>query len=167
MGQDLTPWIMLAAAIAAAAAAIFTWLQARAIKKSTTSSNLINCLNSYVNIMRTRSRALENKSELLCKDYYRELFDLHWTEFQMWRDGLIPDHVMDAWLSVRRRNYKEDFLEFDKDGQKVHVSYQQIWHELEQRKYFEPTDTYCVLMNKAHDEKIADIKKLRKEFKKK
>lgn len=167
MGEAAVPWIMLVAVASAAAAAIFTWREAKAVTKSTTSSNLINCLNAYITIMRAKTKALEDKSEQQCKDFYRELFDLHWTEFQMWRDGLIPDHVMKAWLAVRRRNYLEDSMQFDKDGQKITVSYRQVWDELEHKKYFEPTDPYRQLMNKVHEEIITDMNKLREEFKRK
>jgi len=167
MGQQAIPWIMLVAVAFAAAAAIFTWLEARAVSKSTTSSNLVNCLNAYITIMRARTKALEDKSEQQCKDFYRELFDLHWTEFQMWRDGLIPDHVMEAWLAVRGRNYREDSIQFDKDGQRVTVSYRQVWDELDDKRYFEPTDPFIQFMDRAHEEVITDMKQLRKEFKRK
>lgn len=114
--------------------------------------------------MRARAQAIESKNEQRCKDFYRELFDLHWTEFQMWRDELIPDHVMKAWLDIRRRNYHEDSIQFKKNGQEVTVSYRQVWDELEHKKYFEPTDPYRQLMNKIHEEVIADMRKLREDF---
>jgi len=167
MGQEAMAWIMLAATAFAAIAAIAAWRQTRAVSKSTTSSILINCLNAYLGIMRSRTRALENKSEQQCKDFYRELFDLHWTEFQLWREKLIPDHVMNAWLAVRRRNYNKDSLEFETEtGKKVSVTYQQLWRELkEDIEYFEPTDPFIRFMDKAHAEAITDMCKLRKEFK--
>lgn len=164
MGQDAIPWIMLAATIFAVAAAIGAWRQALAVSKSTTSSNLINCLNAYITVMRARTKAIEDKSEEQCKSFYRELFDLHWTEFQMWRDGLIPNHVIEAWLAVRGRNYREDSIQFDKDGKVVIVSYKQVWDDLIDRRYFEPTDRYLDLMKIVHDEKLTDIKTLRKQF---
>lgn len=165
MGEAAIPVIMLVAVIAAATAAFFTWREAKAVTRSTTSSNLINCLNSYITIMRARAKAIEDKSEQQSKDFYRELLDLHWTEFQMWRDGLIPDHVMKAWLAVRHRNYNEDLIQFNKDGQEITVSYSQVWDELDNKKYFEPSDPFRQLMIKVHEEVITDVKKLREEFK--
>ena len=162
--EGAIPWIMLAATIAAAAAAGFTWSGAKAVRKSTTSSNLINCLNSYITIMKARTQAIDSKNEQRCKDFYRELFDLHWTEFQMWRAGLIPDHVMKAWLDVRRRNYKEDSIRFEKDGREVTVSYREVWDELKRKNYFEPEDLYRRFMNQIHEEVITDMKKLRKDY---
>jgi len=168
MDTGAIPWIMLVAAFFAAAAAIATYFQARAITKSTTASNLVNCLDAYTKLMRDRTKAEEQKSEKLCKDYYRELFDLHWTEFQIWRGDMIPDRVMRAWLAVRRRNYEKDFLQFDTDnGQKITVKYSQIWDELKSQRYFEPSDPYLQFMDKAHEEVITDMKKLKKEFRKK
>jgi hypothetical protein len=169
MSQEAIAWIMLVATACAVAAAIATWRQALAISKSTTSSNLINCLNAYIAIMRARTRALENKSEQQCKDFYRELFDLHWTEFQLWQEHMIPDHVMKAWLAVRRRNYNKDSLEFETEtGHKVSVTYQQVWRELkEDIEYFEPTDPFIRFMDKAHTQVITDMQKLRGEFERK
>ena len=167
MGQEAIAGIMLAATVFAAVAAIAAWKQTKAVSKSTTSSNLINCLNAYITIMRFRMKALENKSEQQCKDFYRELFDLHWTEFQLWRENLIPDHVMNAWLSVRRRNYNTDSLEFETEmGQKVSVTYEQVWRELKDAiEYFEPTDPFVQFMGKAHTEIITDMRKFKREFK--
>ena len=169
MGEAAVPWIIMSvAAIAASLAAVFTYFAARATQKATTASNLVNCLNTYVGLMRARAKAEEEKGQKLCKDFYRELFDLHWTEFQIWREGMIPDHVMKAWLSVRRRNYEKDRLQFISDtGRRITVKYSQVWDELKRQKYFEPTDPYLQFMDKAHEEVITDMKQLRKEFKNK
>lgn len=170
MGQEAIPWIMLVATVLAAAAAIMAWKQAVAVNRSTTSSNLVNCLMAYITIMRSGTKALEDKSEKQCKDFYRELFDLHWTEFQMWREGLIPDHVMKSWWAIRSRNYRDNVsLQFEKDGQTVTVSYRQVWDELEHTKYFEPEpkDQYLTLMHIIHEDKDTNMKKLRQELKKK
>lgn len=168
MGEAVIPWIMLGAVAFAAAAAFFTWREAKAVSESTTSSNLINCLNAYITIMRARTRALENKSELQCKDFYRELFDLHWTEFQLWQERMIPDHVMKAWLRIRRRNYNTGSLKFETEtGQKISVNYQEVWQELKNIEYFEATDLFIRFMDKVHSEAITDMRELRKEFERK
>lgn len=168
MGQEAIPWIMLAATVCAVGAAIFTYLTARATQKATTASNLLNCLNAYTALMRARTKALEEKNKQQCKDFYRELLDLHWTEFQIWREGMIPDHVMKAWLAVRRRNYIRDALEFDTDdGQRITVTYREVWDELKNTEYFEATDPFVSFMDKTHGQVITDIKQLRKEFERK
>lgn len=167
MTQEIIPWIiMLVAAIAAASAAIFTFFTAKATERATTASNLLNCLNTYVALMRSRTKALEARSERQCKDFYRELFDLHWTEFQIWREGMIPEHVMKAWLAIRHRNHATDALSFTTDdGQQITVSYRQVWEELKSANYFEGTDPFIKFMDKAHSEVITDMQKLWKEFK--
>ena len=72
---------------------------------------------------------------------------------------------MEAWLAVRRRNYNRDSLEFENQtGQKISVTYQQVWRELKDIEYFEPTDPFIRFMDKAHTEAIADMQKLRQEF---
>jgi hypothetical protein len=167
VNQDLVPWIMLFATLFAAMAAIFTYLHARAVTKSAMASNLINCLDAYIKLMRDRTKAEDQKSEKLVKDYYRELFDLHWTEFHLWQQGLIPESVMNAWLAVRRRNYTKDAIEFETiNGQKVNITYRQIWDQLLVDEYFEPADPFVKFMKKAHTEVITNMKQLRKETKK-
>lgn len=176
MDSTAIPWIMLGATISAAIAAILTgwaavanWLTARATREAMTASVLIDCLSAYTNLMRQRTSAIRNRSQQECKDYFRELFDLHWTEFQLWRERMIPDHVMNAWLSVRRRNFdpKKGCLEFFTDTQEhITVTYQQIWDELKSDEYYEATDPFVAFMNKAHTEVITDMSKLREEFKK-
>lgn len=167
MGQEMIPWIIMSiAAIAAALAAAFTYFTARATQKATIASNLVNCLSTYIQLMRARTQALEAKSETQCANFYRELFDLHWSEFQIWRENLIPDHVMKAWLVVRHRNYAKDALSFVADnGQKVTITYKQVWDDLKNTDYFEGTDPLVRFMDKVHSEVIEDMKKLRKEFK--
>ena len=175
MEESSIPWIMLGATIAAALAAIWTgwtamanWFTAKATRESMTASVLIDCLNAYTNVMRQRAVAIESKSEQQCKDFFRELFDLHWTEFQLWRQSMIPNHVMKAWLSVRRRNYdeKKGRIQITTDTDKiVIVTYKQVWDELNRDQYFEEDDPFVTFMNKIHSQKIKDMKKLREEFK--
>jgi len=169
MGQETIPWIIMsAAAIFAALAATFTYFTARATNKATTATILSTCLNTYVGIMRVKTKALEERSTKQCEDFYRELFDLHWSEFQFWCDRLIPDHVMKAWLAVRHRNYTRDALSFVGDnGQQITITYREVWDKLKSFDYFEGTDPFVKFMDKVHGELIEDVKKLRKEFKRK
>lgn len=175
MGPESIPWIMLGATVFAATAAITTgwaaianWLTAKSTREAMTASNLINCLNAYITIMRQRTVAVNSKDEQQCKDFYRELFDLHWTEFQLWRQRMIPDNVVNAWLNVRRRNYDptKGYLQFTSaTGETVTVTYQQVWSELKSSEYFESTDPFVPFMDKGHSITIKDMKKLREEFK--
>lgn len=168
IAQEAIPCIMLGATIAAAAAAGFAFFTSRATKASITASNLVNCLNAYIMVMRSKRRALEEKNKELTKDFYRELFDLHWTEFQLWRKGMIPDNVMQAWLMIRHRNFAKGQLLFSaENGQQIVVSYSQVWQELKNEDYFEKTDPFLEFMNRVHEKVPTDIKTLRKEFEKK
>ena len=80
---------------------------------------------------------------------------------------MIPDEVMHAWLSVRRRNFDpaKGYMQFEApDGETATVTYQQVWNELKSTEYFEPTDSFVPFMDKSHNEAIRDMEKLREEF---
>lgn len=113
----------------------------------------IECLNQYIKIQKTKREAGKSKDSDLCYDYYRELFDLHWTEFNLWKKGHILDSVMRAWLDVRSRNFKKD--KFDaKFSSGENVSYQLVWEDLVKNKYFSPEDDFIRFMELIHDGKI-------------
>lgn len=157
--------ILLVAAIIAAIAAYFSYRSVKATEKATVAATLLGCLEQYRLVMKGKREALEKKQEVYCEDFYRELFDLHWSEFHIWKMGMIPDDVMKAWLAIRYRNYMEDAFRFtDATGKEVTISYKDTWNKLNRLNYFEQTDPFVKFMNKAHSEAITDMRKLRKEF---
>jgi hypothetical protein len=168
MMQGAIPWIMLGATIAAAITAYCNYKTAKAAKEAIMASNLFNCLNAYTRVMRTKTEALEQKSKRLCEDYYRELFDLLWTEFQLWKADMIPDHMMSAWSSVRYRSYKypEELSFTAEDGGKWDTSYRKAWDDLEKSIY---PDAFVDFMGRIHTKVFnrKEMEELRKEFKKK
>lgn len=159
--------LLLLAALGACMAAIFTAYAARATAKANTGQTLLSCLENYINIMKVRRNAEEKKNPDLAKEFYREMFDLHWSEFHLWHEGAIPDHVMRAWLSVRQRNYNADNINCQaQDGTQRMVSYRDIWGELVSNGYFELNDRFVEFMNKAHSSsEFQSMKKLKKKTK--
>lgn len=128
----------------------------QAVLKGTKASVMQKCTESYIIIRRQRSKAIKDKSKEIAKDYYRELFDLHWAEFRHYSEGLIPHKAMEAWLAARARNYKNDKIEFGRDTITITVTYAEEWNELLKAGYFEEDDPFVLFMNKVHEGKIDD-----------
>jgi len=158
--------IQVAAPIAAAFAAFFSYLGVSARNKQTKASILLGCLNSYVEIRKNRTKAIQQKTLEQSKDYYRSVFDLHWTEFHLWLAGNIPDNVMRAWLDARHRNYEIDKLRIQDDtGNYLEICYESEWNELVKGKYFAPSDVFVEFMTLTHQgqfEVAMDKKRWRK-----
>jgi hypothetical protein len=150
----------VAAPLVAAGAAWLSYLAVRALSKQTKASVLLLCLGAYVDVRKGRTKALREASADLCFDYYRELFDLHWTEFQLWKAGMIEPHVMKAWLDVRHRNHgKDDALDFKDAAGQHKVTYREVWAKLID-EYFAPSDPFVQFMRLVHDGDIKEAMKL-------
>ncbi len=115
--------LLALAAVGACGAALFTWRAARATAKANRGQTILMCLDKYISIMRDKSEAIKAKEERLAKDFYRELFDLHWSEFHLWHEGAIPNSVMSPWINsqeqktlirndIERRSKKETIFKF-------------------------------------------------------
>ncbi len=151
------------AALGACAAAIFTFSASRATANASRGQTLLACLDKYISIMRDKREATEKQSLSLAKQFYRELFDLHWSEFHLWRQGAIPDNVMRAWLIVRKRNYDSDGITYIFASMpEQRISYANCWAEFTSNNYFEMADPFVKFMNKAHSGDISDLKKLKR-----
>lgn len=143
--------------IAAFLAAIVLWFEIKNLKEEFKGGILFNALNSYIAIQKDRRKAVSEKDPELANEYYREMFDLHWTEFNLWRKGYIDDNIMKAWLHARRRNYEHDTIStVDQKGNTVEVSYSAVWDSLvdPQNAYFIEGDPFKEFMNDAHNNNI-------------
>ncbi len=148
----------LVAAIALTFTALFALRAIWTQQKQTRSAILLECLRSYVTIREIQTEALHEDSPLKCFEYYRAVFDLHWSEFQLWYDKQIGDSVMWAWLDARQRNFASDKLTVTVKGQPQITKYADVWEKLKKEGYFAPKDPFVAFMNKVH-EKETDIKK--------
>ena len=146
-------------------ASIAAYLSFRSIKKnidSTKSQVLLQCLREYINIKKNRTNARLMKNEEMCSNYYIELFDLHWTEFQLWRLFYIDDAVMETWLNSRNRNYLSDFLIAENEkGEKVEIHYKDMWKKVLVENYFEKDDPFVKFMTFAYENKIQEALKMK------
>lgn len=159
--------LLLVAALGACAAAVFTAFSTRATAKASRGETLLSCLEKYISIMKDKRTARENRDFDLAKEFYRELFDLHWSEFHLWHEGAIPDGVMLSWMTVRKRNYEVDSIACQsKEGKEEIITYENMWKELKNTSYFEGTDPFVKFMDEAHSCTITNIKKLKKKTRK-
>jgi len=144
-------------------AAIIAFFALRHSHEQTKASILIDCLNTHIEMRRLMNEAIEKKSKIMCEEYYKELLDLHWTEFRLWTSGLIPRHVMRAWLDSRFRSFRDDSgISFqDNDGNSVNVIYREIWEKLKGQNYFNSDDPFVHFMDLVHDGDINKALKIK------
>jgi len=147
------------AAIGACAAAAFTYFAARQTAKANRGQTILACLDIYVSIMKDKRNSIIKCDAGQAREFYRELFDLHWSEFHLWHEGAIPDHVMKAWLNVRKRNFETDEIIIKSEtSAEFRISYADAWHDVKDSKYFEPDDPFIAFMEAAHSTKMDKIR---------
>ena len=160
--------LLVLSALGASLAAIFTWFAAKATKTASRGATLLSCLQNYIDIMKDKRKAEEEGSSRLAEEFYRELLDLHWSEFHLWRDYVIPDDVMLSWVRVRKRNFDESKITCTAEDGKI-IAYKGCWDKLEKTNYFEIDDPFVKFMKKVHAGEITNLKELtelRKQIKK-
>jgi len=158
--------LLLLTALGALAAAIFTQRAARVTSKANSGQTLLACLDKYIAIMKDKREAETKGDVRLAKEFYRELFDLHWGEFHLWHNGAIPNDVMKAWASVRSRNFRMDKINCTTDKVPEEITYKDEWKDQIDSNYFEKNDPFVYFMNRIHNGYNSDIKELKKETKK-
>lgn len=146
-------------------AVVIAFFALRQSHEQTKASILIECLNTHIEMRRLVNEAVEKKSKTMCEEYYKELLDLHWTEFRLWQSGLIPRHVMKAWLDSRYRSFHDGDISNipfkDNDGNDVNVRYRDVWEHLKEIKYFHTGDPFVKFMDLVHKGHIDDALKIR------
>ena len=163
-GADIAQLILLSVtALGAFMAAFFTLFAARSTKTASRGATMLDCLDKYITIMKDKRKAMEEKKPQLAEEFYRELFDLHWSEFHLWHENVIPNKVMHSWLYIRKRNFNGDKIlcKFE-GGKEENVTYREQWEKAKSENYFEINDPFIKFMDRAHSEAITDIKNSRK-----
>ena len=133
---------------------IVIWYSNRQIKKTSDqikSTVLLECFNKYISIRKDRTTAIRSKSKEDAEDFYREFIDLFWFEYQLWRDNLIDDDIMKAWLYTRNESYKTDQINCGEQGI---VRYKDVWSSLTKNRYYAPDDEFIRFMELGHDGKV-------------
>lgn len=152
-------------ALTVISAAFVTYLSYKSIKTNIDTNKshvLLQCLREYIDIKKSRTNAKIEQNEELILNYYRELFDLNWTEFQLWKLNFIEDTTMTAWLSGRHRDYLNDCMTAkDEKGNETKICYKDSWDKIVQTNYFEKKDKFLIFMKHAHDNRIEDALKMK------
>lgn len=135
--------------------ALLTLLQ---VKKTNTLEAFFKCLEGYLKIMDYRSIAIKEKNFYSYLDYYRALFDLQWSEYQMWLRDTIPDGPYRVWLGLRYGQYCEESLELNDcvEGVADTISYRLVWERLLSKNYFEEKDPFRAHMELVHEGNLDD-----------
>ena len=155
--------LLFLTAIGALLAALFTWLSANATKEAGRGAVVLNCLERYTAIMKDKRDARTQKNIQLTEEFYRELFDLHWSEFHLWRESIIPDDMMLNWVYAEKRRYDTDKIECTAgNGTTVLITHKDQWATLLNNDYFEMTASFVKFMNQIHSGNFVDIKVLRR-----
>jgi hypothetical protein len=147
-------------ALITAIAAGLSLYSIRILKKEAKSSLLFNCMEKFLDINRQRAAALQEKSVTKCEGYFREILDLQWLEFKLWRDKYIETSIFKTWLSGRKKSYEKEKYEF-KTNVTSTASYKHTWHKLVTENYF--PDSFVEFMEMVHRGEIDKaLKKFRR-----
>lgn len=158
--SDLKDCADLAAATAAALSAFFSYLALRSFNTQTYANILVSCMENYMQVEKVKAEAIRKKSAALCKESLRELFDLTWREFNLWKMGCIPDTVMIPWLLGRRYQYQQEKLSIrNSRGKITTVEYKKVWQDRIAEGYFDPRSDFGRFMKEIHEgnKRVQDI----------
>ena len=134
-------------------------------KRNSKRDTLVICLQKYMDIMNSKSQAIEAKSVSLAKKYYRELFDLYWMEFELFQISLIDQDIYLNWLNLRYKEYTEERLLHNNEIFKNNnICYKNEWDILAE-DYFLKEDPFVEHMELVHKNKIREAIKLAKKNK--
>lgn len=141
--------------------AIFNFRAVLEMRKGTKASITQKCTEDYIMIRRQRTEAIRQNSKEIAEDYYREICDLHWSEFQFYLENLISEEVLKAWLNARKRNFDSDKIELG-DGQgPIIVKYSEEWKKFVDKGYFEASDPFIEFMTLVHEGKVDEALNMR------
>jgi hypothetical protein len=104
---------------------------------------LFKALDGYLRTRELRSKAERetdpSKAWENWAEYYRVLFDLHWSEFYVWSGEAIADAPYEEWMKQLRQDFKEHKTAKNAVPQiGIHIA----WDELRDKKYFDDNDEF-------------------------
>ena len=118
-------------------------------RRNSRKDTLLKLLDKYLDLMKTRHEALEKKDPSKLEVHYRELFDLHWTEYHLFRQKMIDIEVYGAWIKRRYKDYciQESLITEPANS----ITYAYLWKKLVNEGYFEGDDTFVAHMKLVHE----------------
>jgi hypothetical protein len=129
---------------------------------------LFKCLEGYWTVMKFKADAESTGKEETEKissyhNYYRSLFDLQWSEYQLWRRYSLHQGTYSEWLKQRRNQYLNDSAGFTAKNGSL-VNYKSVWDELKKQNYFDANDPFIQHLELVHEGKITEALKQRSVF---
>jgi hypothetical protein len=153
--QSLALLFTAGSAFAAFLAAFFNYRAIKTHLDNEKSKVLLQCLEKYFNVRKDRTRAIQEQRKELCEDYYREILDLLWTEFTLWKSGYIDDEIMIQWSMARLRSYTNETLDYLENGKTMSISCKEYWEVVTNHlNYFEITDSFVLFMGHVQSNNI-------------
>lgn len=123
---------------------------------------IFKCNEGYLKVMECKSKALAattKEKQQTFNDYFRMLFDLQWTEFQLWHTGTLPTEQYREWLRQRKRDFDAPAVTIQTEAGNLSISYSIVWNELLAQHYYDPSDPFILHMKKVHEGKIDEVLK--------
>ena len=136
--------------------AAFAYVNLRLTRRRDCRETLFKCLDAYNKVMDYKAKTRAEHTYDAYLDYYRALFDLHWTEYQMWmEDAVKPKHYR-AWLNARKMSYLAPATTVLVNHVATPISYRIVWDCLLQNGYFERSDPFVGHMELVHAGRIEE-----------
>jgi hypothetical protein len=129
-------------------------ISSKSSNTGTKSAIAMQCLNKYLEIVKDdiqKHLILIDKEKV--DDFWRELFDLQFTQYHLWLNKHVENSMMQAWCESRRNDFE---LKKDK--------YIETWNTLKAAKYF-PDINFVNFMDDVHNKNISMKKVLKKHSK--
>ncbi len=117
---------------------------------------LFKCLESYWQVMKFRAEAEEKLTYEKYYDYYRALFDLQWSEYQLWKRYSLPTSAYREWIKQRRRDYNKPAVQRQRRDTNTmeNISYKMVWDDLIKDSYYDAKDPFIAHLEKIHDNRL-------------
>lgn len=130
---------------------------------------LFKCLDGYWTVMKFKADAESDNGDEKHKissyrNYYRSLFDLQWSEFQLWRRYSLHQETYSEWLKQRRNQYTSDEGLVKSGSSEKLIDYRSVWDNLKTQKYFDENDPFIKHLDLVHEGKITKALKQRRMF---
>lgn len=126
------------------------------IIRRNTREAFFKCLDGYFKVMEYRSKATNDNKCYAYFDYYRALFDLQWSEYQMWLRNSIPDKPYRVCIEMRHSQYGKEYYGYKSENGENTASYRIAWERLLKESYYNTNDPFVAHMKLLHEGKFDD-----------
>lgn len=111
---------------------------------------LFKCLDGYWKVMDYKAQADSDQTYEKLHHYYRALFDLQWSEFQIWQRRSLRSSIYREWLNQRHHDFTSDLVRKTIEQNSREICYRLVWRELSENGYFHRSDPFITHLAKVH-----------------